>query len=1189
MAAEPLSPTERRDEDRSGQAEAGKESKGKPRVTFLSDDSSPSFAESLPSRLGDYEILSILGRGGHGTVYLARHPEHGEVALKVLSPELGGSALRARRFLREIELAGRFDHPHLVKILDHGQVGGTHFYAMPVVCGRNIRDTLDSLPRQEGEDEIWWTRLAQLGAELMDALSYIHQRGIVHRDLKPENVMVDGNGGVKLVDFGLARSLEDPSDLTRTGTVVGTVNYLSPEQINGGAVDQRSDIFALGVLLLELIAGRHPFAGPHTMATMKNILVEDPVLPNDLAPALADCLRKCLAKQAAKRFSDCSEVRAQWTEGMPASSGLRPGPGMALRKPLDPGIQGRAGERLRLQGLVEKLGQGKPSRFHLEGIAGMGKSTLLADLMAELKASYVLILSGVCKDGTGLPCQPLRDALKPVFRVHPPSDSLRNGLAPLFPELASHSEEASAFTKWGLFDAIARWMEGLGRPVALVLDDLHWADSDTLAAIEFLSGRAEESGSPLLLLTGGRPGATFGEAELMVLEPLDEAAVTRLLEALLGAAVQPELSGYVYAHCHGHPMSVCQLVRSLLEESSLTHEPSGWSLSLSKDGRPPGILAVVRHRLHGLPQDWLALLYAAAVLGKTFALPALQTMIGQPEQDTLQAMESLCERGILTAGQSAPYGQSLDESSSDRHFAFSHDTFREAVLETLAPARRRELHAEAGRALQALGASATQVAQHFEAAGWVSQAREVYLQAGKEAQLGLAFERSAHLFTLAMESQDNPSAELREHLADALRCGGQPLRAVETYRGLLGGQVGMPRARLLWRIAECYCQAGENRAAYLSVVEALNCCGYHLPNGRVARLKVMAQLASGTLPPPPDPRGLAHSLYCTLAQFHYWINPPGWMLESLLIHSQIKRAEMHHLGRLGFFSHGLDAIVRLLAPVPMQESAMRHARMALETEKLEPDTPGKALTMSHLGQIFLDIGMETESREYLHRALDLAKHFASVEVLVDVSLGLSRFFEFQGDLALAEQHGRRALEFKTGFAVTRDVMHLQLARVLFMQGRLQEGEERMSALAFPKLPRVAQLIEHTLAWRDLHQGDYESALQRCARSREQARQLPPGPVFQHGTAFQELQALLGLKRYEQGLKGARKLAKTADRPAFAGTARRLEAELLLAMGRDDEARVALGQARELLRGRDRPFELRRIELMLERGHATSAS
>jgi tetratricopeptide (TPR) repeat protein/predicted Ser/Thr protein kinase len=1131
--------------------------------------------------VGEFEILSVLGRGGHGIVYLAKSPTTGEVALKVLTPELGGNPLRAQRFQREVEIISRLDHPHLVKVLAFGQEQSIPYYAMEVVRGRNIRDTL---ARVSFGDAAWWSQLGSLGNQLLDALAYVHRHGIVHRDLKPENVLIDESGGVMLVDFGLARSLEDPSDLTRTGTVLGTVNYLSPEQINGTAVDQRSDIFALGVLLLELILGRHPFAGPHVMATMKNILVEDPPIPSDLAPPLAECLRKCLAKDARQRFSDCEQVVALWCEGLQLPSGVERGPRAPLRKPLEPGILGRSSERLRLHRLLQHLAKGRPSRFHIEGVAGMGKTTLTGDLLKEMRLRGILVLAGVCKDGGGMPCQPLREALKAQLRRTPPAESLRNGLSPLFPELAVSPESASPYAKWGLFEALSRWLESLGQPTSLMLDDLHWADPETLQALEFLAGRAEENKMPLLILTSGRPGAAPTDPDrVMRLEPLPEPAVTQLVELMLGGPIEPELGQYIYAHCHGHPMSVCQLVRSLLEEGSLARDSALWSLNLSKDGRPSGTVSVVRHRLHSLPPAWLELLYAAAVLGKTFPLQSLRHMMGETEDGTLEVMENLCERGILQAQRYRfGTGSQSEDSSAEMRFGFSHDTFREAVLETLSLAKRRELHAEAGKALQALGAPATQVAEHYEAAGWRSQAREIYLRAGREAQTALAFTRSAELFTLALESQENPSVELREQLADALRCAGKPQQAAEIYQTLQGLAEGALRARLLWRMAESHCQAGDNRASYLAVVEALNCCGYRLPKGKIARLKILAQVASGTLPPPPDPQGLGYSLYATLTQFHYWINPPGWKLESILIHNQIKQAELHHLGRLGFFSHGLDAVIRLLAPLPLQESVLRHARLALEAEKLEPDSPQKALTLSHLGQVFMDIGLEEESRDYLHRSLSMALHFAAVEVIVNVSLGLSRFFEFQGDLEQAEAHGRRALDFETSFAVTRDVMRLQLARVLFLQGKLDEGEARMEGLVFPELPRVAQLIDHTLAWRDLRQERFEDALTRCATSREAARQLPPGPVFQHGTAFQELQALLGLKRYEEGLTSARKLVKTADRPAFSATARRLEAEFLLALERKEEARATLEKARDCLAsGCDRPFELGRVESMLD--------
>jgi tetratricopeptide (TPR) repeat protein len=1134
--------------------------------------------------MGDFEILSVLGRGGHGTVYLARCPRHGEVALKALSADASAGTQRQQRFQREIAIVSRLEHPGLIKVLDFGQLGSTPYYTMPVVRGSNLRQALGCPDREQ--DAAWWSRLGRAGQQLLEALEYIHGHGIVHRDLKPENLLLEHGGDLKLVDFGLARILEEASDLTRTGSVVGTVNYLSPEQINGTAVDQRSDIFAAGILLLELMIGKHPFAGPHTMATMKNILVEEPPIPSDLPAPLVRCLARCLQKDPSKRYASCSEAGLDWREGFAAAEHPRQDLRPPLRQPLETGMVGRTSERLKLQSLLDGLERGAPAFFHLEGTSGMGKTTLTRDALQAMQERGILAMVGLCRDGPGLPCQPLREACKGQMRSFPPAESLRGGLAPLFPELGVDraAEAASPYAKWALFESLYRWLEGLclTRPLALVLDDLQWADAETLQALEFLATRAAENERPIMILTSSRPlGSGEGAAgwfrhplcTVLQLEALAPESVAHLVEAMLGGPARAELIEYVYAHGHGHPLSVCQLVRSLLEEGSLHREGYHWTLSLSNEGLPSGILSVVRHRLQSLGPESLELLYAGAVLGKRFPLRALQGMLGGCREQIMNLLEGLCERGILAA-------ESSGDSSSEVPFGFSHDSFREAVLETLSEEQRRRLHAAAGQVLEKQGAPATEVAGHYEAAGWRGQARELYLRAGQEAKKVLAFERSAELLQLALDSQDNPSPQLRESLADALRCAGKSCQAIELYQALAGAARGEERGRLLGRVSECHLQAGDNRASYLNVVEALRCCGYQLPSGRIAKLKTIARVAAGLTSPGPDPRRLAHGLYSTLATFHYWINPPDWKLESLLIHQQIKQAEMHHMGRLGFFSHGVDAILRVLSPVPLVDSARKHAQLVFANEPLEPDTPGKALCMSHLGQIFLDLGLERQSREYMQRALALAEQFAAVEVLVDVSLGLSRFYEFQGDLELAETHGRRALDFEISFAVTRDVMRLQLARVLFLRGKMEEGQRLLEQLAFLDLPRVGQLYEYTLGWLDLRQGRCEQALQRCKSAREKARALPPGPVFHHGTSFQELEALLHLERYEEGLRKARQLVRSADRPAFTATARRLEAELLLAVGRPAEAEATLRIAGEMLQGCDRPMERQRVDELL---------
>jgi tetratricopeptide (TPR) repeat protein len=228
----------------------------------------------------------------------------------------------------------------------------------------------------------------------------------------------------------------------------------------------------------------------------------------------------------------------------------------------------------------------------------------------------------------------------------------------------------------------------------------------------------------------------------------------------------------------------------------------------------------------------------------------------------------------------------------------------------------------------------------------------------------------------------------------------------------------------------------------------------------------------------------------------------------------------------------------------------------------------------------MEAGLETESRVYLHRSLDMSIHFAAVEAIVDVSLGLSRLYEFQEDLEQAEDYGRRALEFDVSLAVTKDVMRVQLARVLFMRGKLEEGHRLIERLPFVELPRVAQLHHYTLAWASLREGNPEEALRLCARARASGRQLPPGPVFGQGTDICELEALGMLQRYDEGRKKARRLAKAADRPGFLVTARRLEAAHLLGLGRAAEAEAALRSALEPLEHCERPMERERVQSML---------
>ena len=250
-----------------------------------------------------YEIRSVLGRGGMGIVYKAWDPRLERLAaLKLVRTDMLGREGR-RRFLLEAQACSRIAHPHIVTVYAAGEEAGNPYMAMEFLSGRTLREAA-AMP-----DVDWWRRTAWL-VDALEALARLHEAGIVHRDLKPDNFMVTDEGVLKLMDFGLAR-VEANETMTVAGTVMGTANYMSPEQVTGKRADARSDVFSMGVVLYELLAGALPFRADNPMSVMFLIQNAEPAaldaLPTDLPPALRACVARALAKDPAARYADARE------------------------------------------------------------------------------------------------------------------------------------------------------------------------------------------------------------------------------------------------------------------------------------------------------------------------------------------------------------------------------------------------------------------------------------------------------------------------------------------------------------------------------------------------------------------------------------------------------------------------------------------------------------------------------------------------------------------------------------------------------------------------------------------------------------------------------------------------------------------------------------------------------------------
>ncbi|MBU6366750.1 MAG: protein kinase [Gemmatimonadetes bacterium] len=276
----------------------------------------------LAGALADrYRVGRELGAGGMATVYLAHDLRHErDVAIKVLHPEIADT-VGAERFLREIRLVARLSHPHVLPLFDSGESEGLLYFVMPAVRGRSLRDRLDASGPLAVDEAV------RIAAEVASALDYAHRQGVVHRDIKPENILLH-DGHALVADFGIGKVLSDVEGeaFTRTGVSVGTPAYMSPEQAAGETVDGRSDLYALGCVLYEMLAGEPPFTGPTVQAVIAKRFVQTPAdvaaLREGVTRPVARAVQQALARTPIDRFHTGADFAAALRAPEPAAAPL---------------------------------------------------------------------------------------------------------------------------------------------------------------------------------------------------------------------------------------------------------------------------------------------------------------------------------------------------------------------------------------------------------------------------------------------------------------------------------------------------------------------------------------------------------------------------------------------------------------------------------------------------------------------------------------------------------------------------------------------------------------------------------------------------------------------------------------------------------------------------------------------------
>lgn len=763
-----------------------------------------------PTSLGHYELYAKIGQGGMGEVFRAFDTKLNRlVAVKVMRPGVQLRANGVRRFLREARAASALNHPNIVTIHDIGQTPtGEHFIVQELIDGRTLRGMLDApMPI---------AAIVEIGGQVARALDAAHAVGIVHRDVKPENIMVRNDGYVKVLDFGLARVVdEDASEAateleldTAPGTMLGTRAYMSPEQTRGTEAGAPTDVFGLGVVLYEMAAGRRPFEGPTPLHVVSAILSQEPVplagLMPAISPAFDDLVQRMLDKEPGRRPL-ASEVIRVLTESV---SAVDAAPSVHSRRIVTPVRKtvGREQEREQLRRAYARAKDGRGQILAITGEPGIGKSCLADDFLAELRLAgeWPILARGRCSERlAGAEAYlPILESLDSLLRRRSGAslDTVIRTVAPTwYAQVATSSiearmsteertarDEAPAASQGRMKREMGALFQELSRiqPVVVFLDDLHWADVSTIDILNYLAGRLADL--RVLMLVSYRPSdmalarhpflaiktelqsrGVFEEIGLGFLEPAD---VERYLSLQFPGHMFPApFATLIHGKTEGSPLFMADVIRYVRDTGGIVEADGVWSLAraLSDVPRdlPESVRAMIARKIDQVDAQDRALLLAASVQGNEFDSATIAVATGidpglvEERLDGLERVHVFVRRGEE---------RELPDRTITLNYRFVHVLYQNVLYASLQPTRRAALSGKVARALVAsYGAQASslagQLALLFEGAREFSESAQYFFLAARHAADLFAFREALGLADRGLKAlQALPESPLRQ-------------------------------------------------------------------------------------------------------------------------------------------------------------------------------------------------------------------------------------------------------------------------------------------------------------------------------------------------------------------------------------------------------------------------------------------
>ena len=656
--------------------------------------------------IGPYRYQRPLGRGGMSHVILGRDPAGTAVALKILKANRFRTGLA--RFRREFRALARLKHPNVIRVESYGDIHGHPYIAMECIEGTDLYQEIRGLPRTDLSKR--WARVEEVLIDLCRALAYIHQRGLIHRDLKPSNVLITSDGVCKLTDFGIVKELDPETDVQLSTTLVGTWAYASPEQISGRALDHRSDLYSLGVILYTMLTGRRPFQAKDMAGYLQQHQKHEATPPIKLVPGTpaqlnAICVR-LLQKLPRNRFQSAQEILYQLEQ-----IDMEVGEAQESAQ-WTPILVGRDDLVDRTRDAVGRLTRAEGGVLMIEGGEGSGKTRMVGVALHHARLMGIPVHQTPMSSGAGS----FESVLSIGRRLGEALDDevspeLIEGLAAFVKEEGQIGSDARYQLFDGMRDALQRILSH--GPWILAIDDFHNAPGplvellgyivrsligrDKLPLLIILSARRDKNSK---LMASVRDGTALSmHPEMIELASLTSEHVRAIVTDMLGdGKAALDLARTLSEETEGNPFFVAEFLRSLIQQGVIVSKGSeghklianavdlaGGELTI-----PHSVRAMIRDRLLPLGPHAREVVDALSVAGRDTDLDLLLDVLGCTEDQALDALDVLVESGLITERRLS--GQVLVD--------FSHRKVGDVAYRDLEPEWRAGLHRRLAVALE---------------------------------------------------------------------------------------------------------------------------------------------------------------------------------------------------------------------------------------------------------------------------------------------------------------------------------------------------------------------------------------------------------------------------------------------------------------------------------------------------------